>query len=327
VNRAFSADVVEMSMRPGALPPGFQLNAAPLVLKGMFNGFQNAARSPQRFVRWRTGTRDSDCSSLLQKERVSLAYFAMRLGIFCVVSWLLSAGVGLPQTPKPASPSASPRPNLPEFRPALVGTAPNSLINTIDSADLIKKGQKEAAVMFSCLVAPSGEIVRSGAYRGTRGSELLEQELLKHLATAKFVPAIHNHQPVIAVFYGTVKFAVVNGKPRLRIFANQQLEEVDKETDFIDPQPYVGQDSKFTGLHYPETGSTVAVTGVVDLALNVDARGNLNNIQLLSEEPPLLGFGNAALSDFSGAKFIPAFRNGQPVECNVKIPLFYKPSS
>ena len=134
--------------------------------------------------------------------------------------------------------------------------------------------------MFSCLVAPTGEIVRSGAYRGTVGSELLEQELLKRLATAKFVPAVHNHQPVIAIFYGTVKFAVVNGKPRLRIFANQQLNEVDKETDYIDPQPYVGQDSKFTGLHYPDTGSSVAVTGVVELALNVDAKGNLKDIQV-----------------------------------------------
>ena len=150
--------------------------------------------------------------------------------------------------------------------------------------------------MFSCLVAPTGQIVRSGAYRGTRGSELLEQELLKHLATARFIPAVHNHQPVIAIFYGTVKFAVLNGKPRLRLFANQQLAEVDKETDFIDPQPYVGQDSKFTGLHYPETGSTVAVTGVVELALSVDAKGDLTNMQILSEEPPLLGFGNAALS-------------------------------
>ena len=91
--------------------------------------------------------------------------------------------------------------------------------------------------MFSCLVAPTGQVVTSGAYRGTRGSELLEQELLKRLATAKFIPAIHNHQPVIAVFYGTVKFAVANGKPRLRIFANQQVTEVDKETDYIDPQP------------------------------------------------------------------------------------------
>src|SRR5436309_6771298 len=251
----------------------------------------------------------------------------MRLGIFCVVGWLLSAGVASSQAPKSASPSPSPRPTLPEFRPALIGTAPNSLVNTIDAADLMKKGQKEAAVMFSCLVAPTGDVVRSGAYRGTRGSELLEQELLKRLATAKLIPAVHNHQPVIAVFYGTVKFAVVDGKPRLRIFANQQLSELDKETDFIDPQPFVGQDSKFTGLHYPEPGSTVAVTGVVDVELNVDAKGNLKNMQVLSEEPPLLGFGDAARTDFDGAKFIPAFRAGQPVESNVKIPIYYKPSA
>ena len=263
----------------------------------------------------------------LQKRSISLAYFAMRLRILFFVGLLLSADFASAQTAKPGSPSPSPTPKLPEVRPALIGTAPNSLINTIDTAELIKKGQKEAAVMFSCLVAPTGQIVRSGAYRGTRGSELLEQELLKRLATARFTPAIHNHKQVIAIFYGTVKFAVVNGKPRLRIFANQQLEELDKETDFIDPQPYVGEDSQFTGLHYPQTGSTVAVTGVVELALKVDAKGDLTNMQVLSEEPPLLGFGNAALSDFNGAKFIPAFRNGKPVECNVKIPLYYKPSS
>jgi hypothetical protein len=263
----------------------------------------------------------------LQKESLSLAYFAMRLGIFFFVGLLLIADLTSAQTPKPGAPSPSPASKLPEVRPALIGTAPNSLINTIDTADLIKKGQKEAAVMFSCLVAPTGQIVRSGAYRGTHGSELLEQELLKRLATARFIPAVHNHMPVIAIFYGTVKFAVVNGKPRLRIFANQQLEEVDKETDFIGPQPYVGQDSTFTGLHYPETGSTVAVTGVVELALNVDAKGNLKNMQVLSEEPPLLGFGNAASTDFDGAKFIPAFRSGKPVECSVKIPVYYKPSA
>src|SRR5438132_6168088 len=231
---------------------------------------------------------------LLQRRRVLLAYVPMRVGILLFVASLVGAGLASSQTPKSRSPSPSPKPTLPEVRPALIGTAPNSLINTIDTADLIKKGQKEAAVMFSCLVAPSGQVVRSGAYRGTSGSELLEQELLKRLATARFIPAVHNHKEVIAIFYGTVKFAVMNGKPRLRIFANQQLSEVDKETDFIDPQPYVGQDSKFSGLHYPKTGSTVAVTGVVDLALNVDAKGNLKNVQVLSEEPQLLGFGDAA---------------------------------
>src|SRR5262252_8578617 len=168
----------------------------------------------------------------------------MRLRIFCLLCLLLNSGLASGQTPKPGSPSPSSTPKLPEIRPALIGTAPNSLINTIDTANLIKKGQKEAAVMFTCLVAPTGQVVRSGAYHGTHGSELLERELLKRLATARFIPAVHNHQPVLAVFYGTVKFAVVNGKPRLRIFSNQQLQEVDKETDFIDPQPYVGLNPK-----------------------------------------------------------------------------------
>jgi TonB family protein len=263
----------------------------------------------------------------LQKEWLSLAYFAMRLGIFFVITLLLGSDLALSQTPKAASPSPSPRPTLPEFRPALIGTGPDSLINRIDTADLIRKGQKDGAVMFSCLVAPTGNIARAGAYHGTKGSELLERELLKRLANEKFIPAIHNHQPVIAIFYGTVTFAVVNGKPRLRIFANQQLDELKKESDFIDPQPFVGQDSKFAGINYPETGNTVQVTGVVELALNVDAKGNLKSMQVVSEEPPLLGFGDAAISDFTGAKFIPAFRNGQPVESNVKIPVYYKPSS
>ena len=65
----------------------------------------------------------------------------------------------------------------------------------------------------------------------------------------------------------------------------------------------------------------------MELALNVDAMGNLQSMQVVSEEPPLLGFGDAAISDFTGAKFIPAFRNGQPTECTVKIPVYYKPSS
>jgi hypothetical protein len=235
---------------------------------------------------------------------------------------LLSANPAFSQTKKAVSPT--PTPALPEFRPALVGTGPNSLINTIDTADLIKKGQKDAAVMFTCLVYPTGEIARSGTYRGTKASELLEKELLKRLANAKFIPAIHNHQPVLAVFYGTVTFAVVNGKPRLRIFANQQLQEVDKETDFIDPQPYVGQDSKFTGTHSPETPTTVALTGVVELEIDVDAAGNLKNMQVVSEEPPFLNLGEAAVSDFNGAKFIPAFRDGKPVDSKGTLHVYYK---
>ena len=250
----------------------------------------------------------------------------MRLGTAWIIGLLLTADVASAQTVKIGSPTPQATPALPELRPALLGTGPDSLVNKIDTADLIKKGQKDAAVMFSCLVAPTGDVARSACYRGTKGSELLEQEVLRRLANAKFVPAIHNHQPVIAVFYGTVTFANVNGKPRLRIFSNQQLEEVKKENDFIDPQPYVGPGSPFTGTHYPDTGTSVMVTGVVELALDVDAAGNLRKIQVVTEDPPYLSFGQAALTDFGGAKFIPAFRNGKPVESKVTVPVYYKSS-
>ena len=37
-------------------------------------------------------------------------------------------------------------------------------------------------------------------------------------------------------FFGTLTFSVMDGKPHLRIFANQELSELQKETDFIAPQ-------------------------------------------------------------------------------------------
>lgn len=214
--------------------------------------------------------------------------------------------------------------NLPQFRPALLGSGPNSLINRIDTKALMQAGQKDAAIMFSCSVAKTGEILWSGTYRGTPDSKFLEEEVLKRLADAKFVPAVYNHATVDAIFYGTVFFANINGKPRLRIFSNQEAEELKKESDFISPQPFVGPDSGFSGFHYPED-MPVLVRGVVELALKIDAKGNLQELNVGAEEPPLLGLGEAARADFSRAKFIPAFRNGQPVDSSITLPVFYRP--
>src|SRR3989440_4458785 len=223
-------------------------------------------------------------------------------------------------------PSAQ-RASLPMYRPALLGTGPEALINRIDTAGLVKQGQKDAAVMFSCSVKKDGTVLSVSTYRGTPDSKLLEQEILKKLAAAanpKFVPAIYNHIPVDAIYYGTVTFAIVNDKPRLRIFSNQEREELRKESDFIGPQPIRGGDSKFNSFHYPAGDSApVEVDASAELELKVDATGSLRDLKLLSEQPPFLGFGDAAFEDMSKAKFIPAFRDGKPVECDVKIPIYY----
>ena len=249
---------------------------------------------------------------------------SMRVFGFIVVVLLSIADLGWSQVEVPSSGTA----NLPMYRPVLLGTGSESLINRIDTAALIRQGQKDAAIMFSCSVKKDGTLLWVSTYRGTPDSKLLEQELLKKLSAAanpKFIPAIYNHMTVDAIYYGTLTFVIVDDKPRLRIFSNQERAEVAKENDFIGPQPFWGGDSKFDGFHYPSRETApVAVDGSAELELKVDLAGNLQDLKLLSEEPPFLGFGDAAFQDFKKAKFIPAFRNGKPVACDVKLPVYYK---
>lgn len=215
----------------------------------------------------------------------------------------------------------------PRFRPILIGQGPDALINRIDTQDLVNKGQKEGWVRFVCAVRKNGRVIWSEIFGSAPKSELLRAELTKRLSAAadpKFIPAIYNYQPVDAIYYGTLTFAVVNGKPRLRIFSNQEAAEVEAENDFIGPQPFFGPGSKFTGFHYPDDTVRVSVDGVAQIRIKVDALGNFGGGQVISEEPPFQGFGQAAASDFREALFIPAFRNGEPVECEVTLPVLYK---
>jgi hypothetical protein len=213
----------------------------------------------------------------------------------------------------------------PGFRPAVLGSGPDALVNQIDTQDLLKKGQKEGAIMFCCRVATTGDVLSYTTYLPVPGSDLLEAEVRKRLDKARLTPAIYEHKPVEVFFYGTVFFSVVDGKPKLHIFANQEAAELKAANDFIGPQPVFGADSKFTGLHYPRERMTVFVKGLVRLALKVDAAGNLQDLQAVSEEPPLVGLAQAALTDFTGAKFIPAFRDGDPVESSILLPVRYEP--
>jgi len=212
--------------------------------------------------------------------------------------------------------------DLPMYRPALIGTSPEAIINRIDENLLLKAGQKKALMMFFALVDKDGTVKWSSTYRGTPESKLLEQEMQRALTNAKMIPAIRNHEPVAVFYYATVVFQVVDEKPRLRIFANQEASELRTENDFVGPQPCLGGDSTFNGLNYP-ANLPVQVNGLVELSLKIDAAGNLQEQKVEKEDPPLLGFGDAAMADFANAKFIPAFRNGQPVACQVILPVYY----
>jgi hypothetical protein len=233
-------------------------------------------------------------------------------------------------SPAASRPAGSPSPNpasaqLPQYRPALLGIGPTSVINRMDTAGLIRDGQKDGQLYFRCSVAKDGTIMDTWTYSQSPESTLLERELVRCLDQAVFIPAVYNHEPVNVFFFGTVIFKIVDGKPRLRIFANQEPEELKKESDFIGPQPFVGRGSKFEGLHYPNDAVTSELTGIVELAMTIDANGNLKEMKVVSEYPPLVGFRRAAAEDLRVATFIPAFRDGKPVECSITLPIYYEP--
>jgi len=204
---------------------------------------------------------------------------------------------------------------------------PNSVINRMDTAGLIRDGQKDGSLYFCSAVNKWGEIVDTWTYKQSPDSQLLERELVRCLDQARFVPAVYDHEPVYVFFYGAVIFKVVDGKPRLRIFANQEPKEIEKESDFVGPQPFYGRGSKFEGLHYPADAVTSTLSGLVELKMKIDANGKLKDMQIVSEYPPLVGFRRAAAEDFRVASFIPAFREGKAVECEITLPVYYEPPS
>jgi hypothetical protein len=234
------------------------------------------------------------------------------------------SGKGHSPSPSRGAPAQNAPANNPAFRPVVLGTGPDSLVNRIDTAALIKGGQKDGLVMFTCLVDKTGKMVESAVYRPSANSDQLQKELKRRLVDATFTPAIYNHAPVDAVYYGTLSFVVVQGKPRLRIFSNQEYPELQKESDFVGPEPMFGGESKFSGLHYPPAAAAqVPVSGIADIRVKVDDKGNLEWMGVIGEHPPLIGFGAQGLLDLDGTKFIPAFRDGKPVECEITLPLYY----
>lgn len=215
---------------------------------------------------------------------------------------------------------------LPDMRPALVGSGRDALINLIDTKRLLEKGQDHAAILLYCDVQPNGQVRGRLAYNGTPGSEKLKDEINRCVRKAIFIPAVYNHRKTYAAFFETVVFSVNNGKTRLRIFANQEQSEVQHETDFIGPQPIFIPGHYYDSVKYPERSwASDDVPGVAEMLLSIDATGKLTDVQLLRENPPGNRFGETAVKEMWTRTYLPAFRNGRPVDSKTHFILIFRP--
>jgi hypothetical protein len=123
-------------------------------------------------------------------------------------------------------------------------------------------------------VDPNGFPSYSKVWGMTKETEALRDELRERLSQARFIPTSYNHRQAYAWFYGTLAFSVIDGKPHLIIFANQELPELQKESDFIAPQPIwlPGKIYDFAKWKEPfGPWMSDGKPGVAEMLLNVEA--------------------------------------------------------
>lgn len=220
-------------------------------------------------------------------------------------------------------PSFAPAEQLPEFRPALIANTKRSLINAIDVQSLAKRGQGNATVMFSCLVSKLGLAFDGFYFRGTPDSDKLGKEVARRCHLAEFIPAVYNHILVDVYINGTATFVIIDGKPHLRIYLNQEQDDLLKGRDFIAPQFVISAGlSKFRGFRPPLKASGNEGIGVA--ALEIDAKGKVVHSRIAYEYPPNMGFGEEIAGRVRDAVFIPGFRDGHPVASHFDWPLIYR---
>jgi hypothetical protein len=202
--------------------------------------------------------------------------------------------------------------NLPERRPAMVGSGPGSLINLIDTQGLFQKGQRDAWVMFDCAVDGSGLAYGSDFFTASPDAALLKNEVRRRLQRqATFIPAVYNHKRTYAWFSGTVVFVVANGTPHLRVFANQDLDEIKRGADFVAPQFIDVPNHYLLNLpKYPTEAGRDYGAGVLKLRHSVDANGRTTNVQVISE-PAGYQMGDYLKKVLPMLDFSPGYRNGR----------------
>ena len=203
--------------------------------------------------------------------------------------------------------------NLPQIRPALIGSGPGSLVNLIDTEGLFRKGQRDAWVMFECAVAGDGVSFGSDFFTASPNSDLLKNEVRRRLRRqTRFIPAVYNHKRTSAWFAGTVVFVVANGKPHLRIYANQDLDEIKRGADFVAPQFIQVPNKNITDFpKFPTEAGRDYAAGVVKLRHSVDANGKTTDVQVISE-PAGYQTGDWLKKVLPLVDFSPGYRNGRP---------------
>ncbi len=209
------------------------------------------------------------------------------------------------------------------MRPALLGRDSKALINAIDTAALMKKGQTDATIRFTCGVDEAGRCYGMAVYGGTPNSDALKKEVLlrSEAEWPIFIPAIYHSRACRASVCGTVVFFIKDDKPHLRIYLNEESDHISQGDDFIAPQAIYVQGQRFRGYDWPNGG--VGSNGVVIARVTVDESGKFMGAEIAMEKPEGRGFGAEVMKKIGGVVFLPGYLHGQPVSSTANLPIMF----
>jgi hypothetical protein len=201
---------------------------------------------------------------------------------------------------------------LPQIRPAMMGSGPDSLVNRIDVNKLFAQGQRDAWVKFDCAILADGLAFGSDFFTASPEARLLKNEVRSRLRHSRFIPAVYNHKRTFAWFSGTVLFVVKDGRPHLRVYAHQDLDIIKSGADFVAPQMISVPNHYYLNFPKAPTGTVRDdAAGVVRVRHSVDANGKTTGVEVISE-PPGSQAGEYLKKALPQADFTPGYRNGKP---------------
>lgn len=88
--------------------------------------------------------------------------------------------------------------------------------------------------------------------------------------------------------------------------------------------PRFDEKAIFSRLVYPPIARRSGIEGRVLLELFINRQGLVTRVNVIKEEPPDRGFGEAAVRAFSGAQAEPAYANGQVVAVRYRYPVRFQ---
>ena len=120
--------------------------------------------------------------------------------------------------------------------------------------------------------------------------------------------------PVISSYSGPIGTAGSTGAEHINYLRMSE----------ITVSPGLPEDQIVRNTVYPPIAQRSNKEGVVFLELFIDRQGNVRQVNILREDPPDHGFGQAAVNAFRGIRGKPAEANGEPVAVRFRYRFTFK---